>query len=690
MRKVAVLIFFLFLAAFSGVALLGCGGDSSGSTSNPIATVNVLPSSLSLVPGQVAAVTVQVLDADGNATFANSITFASGNTALVQVAKNGLVCAGSWDSLDTPVVCTPGASPLGQTTITATADTVTSAPAPVFVHVVIDNIVVTPSAVDCKSQDDTQQFTATVFGGGNDITSTVGPINWTSSLTPQATIDENGLATAELPGISNITASVSGTTSPAAPFTVCPPASISLHVSGAPDTSFSIATGGTRDLAVDVVDTLGQPITGLPITVLSSTPAVATVSVTISGSTVTLRATGAAPGTSNLTAACTPPSCNSNTTLATYSNAVTATVTGTAGAGRVFATCTSASAPCTTPNSSGGTRTPLVPIDTSTNAAGTLLNLPNTPNSMVFSRDGTLMFLGSDNGLMQVDATTNAIADTITNAQGRVLAVSPDASRVVIFDGAANQLRILNRSANTVTSASFTGITGAAFTPDGFKLFLIAGNTLHVISDVSTPQAVPLSAAAADLSMVPGGSFLYLAGGAASSVTAHATCDNSPALTAATPGSPSLIGTLPNGSRVLAVDSPGIDDVTVVPTFSGPCPYSLSSVVTSTDFGQGAFTARQLIILPDGSRAYVTSDLTSLLVYDVAGQTVAAIPLANGATAFTGGSTLTSSQVYVGGSDNAVHRIDVATGVDVQQIPVLNGDSPAVAFTPDLVGVRPR
>jgi outer membrane protein assembly factor BamB len=151
-----------------------------------------------------------------------------------------------------------------------------------------------------------------------------------------------------------------------------------------------------------------------------------------------------------------------------------------------------------------------------------------------------------------------------------------------------------------------------------------------------------------------------------------------------------LIGTLPNGSRVLAVDSPGIDDVTVVPTFSGPCPYSLSSVVTSTDFGQGAFTARQLIILPDGSRAYVTSDLTSLLVYDVAGQTVAAIPLANGATAFTGGSTLTSSQVYVGGSDNAVHRIDVATGVDVQQIPVLNGDSPAVAFTPDLVGVRPR
>ncbi|HSA93268.1 MAG TPA: hypothetical protein VLE48_09680 [Terriglobales bacterium] len=691
MRKVAVLIFFLFLAVFSGVALLGCGGgNNSTTTPNPIASVNVIPSSLSLTPGQVAAVTARPLDADGNATFANSVTFASANTALVQVAKNGLVCAGSWDSLDSPVVCTPAASPVGQTTITATADMVTSAAVPVFVHVVIDNITVSPTAVDCRSQDDTQQFTATVFGGGNDITSTVGPITWSSSLTPQVTIDEDGLATAELPGRSNITASVGGTTSPAAPFTVCPPASISLHVSGAPDTSFSIATSANRDLAVDVVDTLGQTVTGLPIALVSSSPAVATVSVAISGSTVTLRATGAAPGTAILTAHCTPPACNPNTTLATYSNAVTATVTGTAGAGRVYATCTSTSAPCTTATSSGGTQTPLVPIDTSTNTAGTVVNLPNTPNSMVFSRDGTLMLLGSANGLMQVDAVTNGIADTITNAQGRVLAVSPDANRVAIFDGSANQLRILDRNASTVTSASFTGITGAAFTPDGFKLFLVAGNTLHVISDVSVPQAIPLSAAAADLTMVPGGSFLYLAGGAASSVTAHATCDNSPAVTAATPGDPSLIRTLPNGSRVLAVDSPGIDDVTVVPTFSGPCPYSLSSVVTSSDFGQGGFSARQLIILPDGSRAYVTSDLTSLLVYDVAGQTVTTIPLANGATAFNGGSTLTSSQVYVGGSDDAVHRIDVATGIDAQQIPVTNGQSPAVAFTPDLVGVRPR
>jgi hypothetical protein len=48
----------------------------------------------------------------------------------------------------------------------------------------------------------------------------------------------------------------------------------------------------------------------------------------------------------------------------------------------------------------------------------------------------------------------------------------------------------------------------------------------------------------------------------------------------------------------------------------------------------------------------------------------------------TGGTTLDSTKLYVGGSDNAVHRIDVASGTDAQQI--------TVSFTPDLVAVRPK
>jgi hypothetical protein len=51
-------------------------------------------------------------------------------------------------------------------------------------------------------------------------------------------------------------------------------------------------------------------------------------------------------------------------------------------------------------------------------------------------------------------------------------------------------------------------------------------------------------------------------------------------------------------------------------------------------------------------------------------------------TTTTGGAMLDSSTVYVGGSDSNVHRIDVATGTDAQQIPV--------GFVPDLVAVRPH
>ncbi|MGH8459208.1 MAG: hypothetical protein ACRESV_07650 [Nevskiales bacterium] len=43
---------------------------------------------------------------------------------------------------------------------------------------------------------------------------------------------------------------------------------------------------------------------------------------------------------------------------------------------------------------------------------------------------------------------------------------------------------------------------------------------------------------------------------------------------------------------------------------------------------------------------------------------------------------MASDRVYVGGSNNAVHRIDVGTATDAASI--------GLGFTPDLVAVRPR
>jgi hypothetical protein len=145
---------------------------------------------------------------------------------------------------------------------------------------------------------------------------------------------------------------------------------------------------------------------------------------------------------------------------------------------------------------------------------------------------------------------------------------------------------------------------------------------------------------------------------------------------------------LPNAGTVLAVDSPGIDVIKVTTTRVG-CPPPLSDTLTSVNFGAGAFTARQLIVLSDGSKAFVTSNVAgTLLGLKTSDLSLVPVTLANGASAFTGGSTLDGAKLYVGGSDKFVHRIDVAGGTDAQQIGASAGT--AFSFTPDLVAVRPK
>jgi hypothetical protein len=84
----------------------------------------------------------------------------------------------------------------------------------------------------------------------------------------------------------------------------------------------------------------------------------------------------------------------------------------------------------------------------------------------------------------------------------------------------------------------------------------------------------------------------------------------------------------------------------------------------------------------------VTSNLGQLLGLTTATLTPFAIALANGASAFSGGTTLDGTKLYVGGSDKFVHRIDVAGGTDAQQIGASAGTP--LSFTPDLVAVKPK
>ncbi|MGH9649362.1 MAG: Ig-like domain-containing protein, partial [Terriglobales bacterium] len=408
MRRLAgVGLFLIFLLSFG---LSGCGGGggssgSSGSTIGPPAKVELFPSELSMEPGAVAQLSARITDANDKQIFTVTPTFSSSNPNIT-VSNNGLVCAGIWDSLSTPVDCKKtdaNNNPLpvpATSNLTAAAGGITSNVVVAFVHLHVDNITLSSTLVDpCTSQNGTQIFTATAFNGGNNITSTVGTFSWLSSDGSVATIDVAGPATtppltanqaqvkAKNSGLTNITASVSGTISVPAPFITCSPATISIHVQNAPDTSFSIATSATKQLAADVVDTLGVTITGLTLTWNTSQPAIATVNT--SG-----LVTGVAPGVSVITASCTPSSCNpglDSTVFSNqvYSNPVTATITGTAAATTVYATTTAAIG-------TAGGHTDLIPINTSTNTTGTAIALPTDAqiNSLLINPAGTRAFLG--------------------------------------------------------------------------------------------------------------------------------------------------------------------------------------------------------------------------------------------------------------------------------------------------------
>lgn len=687
------------------LAIAGCGGgDKKGSTIGPVATVTISPSSASIDFGGTAGFIAVAKDANDKTVLTEPVTWSSDNPAL-DIAKNGLACGGKWDSLDSPVVCTAAAAP-AVATITATVGGKT-ATAKLYVHQHIDNVTISPTIVfpACKSQGQTQQYTATAFSGPVALDpATVGPFNFTSgdvNVATLATADQPSgqptnqiTAKAKNPGMTTIIASVAGTTSIAANFTTCSPATISLHVKDSTDTAFSIATGSTKQLAADVVDSNGKTITGLTLTFSSSSRAA---SVNSSG-----LVSASNVGQATITASCSPPTCNPGINIPIYSNPVLATVTGTAAASTIYVT-----------SSEFTTQTPVVlPISSSNNTVGTAITLQDVngaktiPNSIVANAPGTRVYIGSSNGLVVIDAASNAVAGIVTSTPGKVIGVSPDGQRVVIADAAAAKTYIFDAQASSFATVNAVA-TDAAWTPEGLKVYLLAGGTLYQYSVAAISlRTIPIGDTGETVAMLPGGRFAYI-GRAAGSLDARATCRNDStyapesSLTsdsgeqhaapfALSNGTSLTAGVLDVGDSLLTVDTPTVS----APAGSNPCPPGITSSGSSADWtgsGIAAFDPSQLIVLPNGAKAYVTSDQAVLLGYDVASNTTFTVPV-SGASTFTGGALSDSTKLYVGGSDGAVHVIDTATGLQSATIPItFNGSTSCAGTTchPDLVAVRP-
>lgn len=677
MQRLAVFGILFLLIPFL-LVLGGCGGGSSSTTGN-LSQVVMTPTTASLDMGGVVSISASPEDASNNVvTTSLKTTFSSSNTAVATVSTAGLVCAGAWDA--NFIVCTPGQP--GTATITATIGSF-SGTATIYSHPHVDTVSLDPLPSSCSSMGTTQTITAHAFhntGSGSppqDITSLVGPFTFSTGSSTVATVNTAvqaagnvGVVKGAAPGVTNVHAGVAGVSSTPAPFTVCLVQSIHLHLSGAPDTTFSLAPAGTQSLTADIVDTSGAGIAP-PLTWNTSRPTAATIA-------TTGIATAVAAGTSSITASCSPPSCNQGLTssqaVPIYSNVVLGNVTGASATTTAYAT--------------GTTTTSLIPIDTSANTAGTAITLGAQPNSFLLNPAGTQGYLGSNSGLMVLTVSSNSVAAPNPTFPGKVLAVSPDGNRVII--AATNQVFVFGAASSTSSdSLPIFNATAAAFTPDGQRAFIVAGASLYVYgagtsgTSGSILETLPLPTSMTTAAVLASGAFGLAAGGSSHNVIVSATCNGSLSDTVATPtasAGPTLLRSLPDASAVLAVDSPGIDVITPATNNAG-CPPAITDAIASKDFGQGPFTPNQLILPSSGAKAFVTSNLPVLLVYTVSTSGVSTIPLANGAHAFTGGVLGDGSMLYVGGSDNAVHRIDPNAGTDT---PI------SLSFTPDLVAVIPK
>ena len=304
-----------------------------------------------------------------------------------------------------------------------------------------------------------------------DITGTVGPVSWSSSnagvvtaisTTPpnQPNVLNQVQTTAMAPGITQLFASVAGTTSSPFPYTTCLIQAIYLQIGGQGQAgnSITVNNGGSVPITATAVDTLygianNTPLTNPPLTWSTTNPEVATFSSTTSITGINTATARNNLGGAILSASCTPPTCNIGVLpgLPIYaSDGVLPN--GTTGYGTISVDVTSTSAvptytawaATTGCNDQSGCSSALFSVTPGTTPIGSIVGLPRTPNSMMFNHQSSArLYLGSDQGLMYVDVTgASPTATLVSNSStpcdvslcGKVLTISNDGKLVVVSD----------------------------------------------------------------------------------------------------------------------------------------------------------------------------------------------------------------------------------------------------------------
>jgi trimeric autotransporter adhesin len=518
-----------------------CNGADSGIPVGQVTSITLTPqiTGISMNFSQIGQVnSPTATDCKGTTESVTKITYATflaNGTPDMTIADvqptNGRLCAGTWNrntggGIPDFTTCNP-TNKSGTVFVVASAEGASSNPLPIYVHPVVTSVVLGPLSTDClndpatncspaafgnqqvsctidpgtgcctapvtsqnavplnscASQGTTGQLAARVYQNAstteaNNISCKVGHLSYTAQIGSIVSIDQNGVATAQQPGSTVITANISNAGSSAGFFATCPPTSIALSVpgiAGSSSGSVVVNPNNLQPISAVVMDKNNTVLTGLSLEFESTTPT--TIPAASTGSV-----TPTFPGAAAITAICQPPSCNPSpfnqiglfgNGKAVTSNPITVTAPGINSTNLYIASTNSLY---------------LVPVDFTQPQIGAPVRLPYQPNSMVISDDGSTIYMGSTIELMTFSATTNTLSSQDPTVTGPVLAVSPDGTTLVITDPIRQFVYLYSANGTSGIQTQFGGVgTHAAFSPDSQTVYITLGD-YNASTGVTTPN----------------------------------------------------------------------------------------------------------------------------------------------------------------------------------------------------------
>jgi uncharacterized protein YjdB len=219
----------------------------------PVATVSVQPTTSNLTPGQTAALTATLADANGNVLSGRIVTWSSSDPGVATVSQSGVVTA-----VDA-----------GGATISATSEG-HSGGATVTVTVPVATITLKPTTLTIAPKQSEPLTATTTSANGTVLTGRL--VTYTSSNTAVASVTSDGQVTGIASGTATITATSEGKSATAAVrVQPGPAAKIAMP------TSLYLGRSTRVTLTATATDAFGNAIEGRAFTWTSSNTTVATV-----------------------------------------------------------------------------------------------------------------------------------------------------------------------------------------------------------------------------------------------------------------------------------------------------------------------------------------------------------------------------------------------------------------------------